>query len=1061
MSEQEDTINKENDSILSPSEFYRKLRPENFSDSEISTLHELPKEVLAFELDNITKNQKENQFETLARKLAEKLITPNLIPQVGPTGGGDGKTDSETYPVSTSISDRWFIPNNGWDKDEKWAFAISAKKTWKSKLKSDIINILGTERNYTRIYFITNQTPSSKKKKDAQDEFIKQFNIDIVILDGVWILENVYTSNLINLVVDSLNLSEIYRRDEKSLGSNDLRREKKLAEIEENISNPNRYFEYDFQLVEDALEAAILTKKLEKPRSELEGKFDRVERLVDKTGNKGQILRFRYQKAWTYVNYYDDYNSFLNEFYEFKKHIHTYVTISSIEYYTTLYTLFKTVHTNDKKLIPLKLLKSEKKELFDFLKKISTRKTSSSTSLTALMYKDITLSFDLIDKPEENKLIFLRMKKTFLASEGRLEFPFEQFQKMIVILGNIFTDSKEFDDLFETVIRLSETRTSQMEAGQLYINRGGQKMANKNYRDGLINFGKAITKLSKSESQYGFYLASMGLSQAYGQLGLHHASYASKVSAVSILLKPWFDEGNLDPRLINLMDNLLGEEVLLGRLPHFLTWHELFRVLYYQLKNADKIDGIDNLTKFDTFLCVRLLNSNLDSDTLEYLPLICKKEELLLSEDVALFLLGYEGDIFKDYLHVNVKSEKELEDYYNVVANQPLRDQFIKDIECFHNKISSLYTTILGCKIEIQFNTKTSIIILAETILAYIEGFLGTSLESLFPSCENILIKLHHSSNEFKVVEDKKTHCYNLYWDADFHPVNDQEQIFKCGMDLMSRLLINDFIMEDYKIYLKDLFKTQEVNERLQILLNHKIFVGNVLGDNPKLTFDNWKNELTPDVRESPFILNPVKTKSIDKKKKTTKHKQKKSDLRTIPHNKRKVMSVIENKLWDNAKWKGMGVFGSPEGVGLVIGFENIESGIKIFEDWIERFGTNDINNKIKISVITDIDKKNPFWYQVMISSNFQENEIEEDTILLTPSRFHLMNASNNRNLLILKEGIKRFKKLRLYCGKIEEDLRMQVNYGLWIEKTEIVFVRKDDVNENDMEYVAVLNCEK
>lgn len=1058
MSEQEDSINKENDSILSPSEFYRRLRPENFSDSEISTSHELPKEVLAFELDNITKNQKENQFETLARKLAEKLITPNLIPQVGPTGGGDGKTDSETYPVSTSISDRWFIPNNGWDKDEKWAFAISAKKTWKSKLKSDIVSILGTERDYTRIYFITNQTPSSKKKKDAQDEFIKQFKINIVILDGVWILENVYSSNLINLVVDSLNLSEIYRRDEKYLGSNDIRREKKLAEIEENISNPNRYFEYDFQLVEDALEAAILTKKLEKPRTELEGKFDRVERLVEKTGNKGQILRFRYQKAWTYVNYYDDYKAFLIEYHEFKKHIHSYITISSIEYYTTLYTLLRTVQSNNEKLVPLKLLKSEKKELFDFLEKISKRKTSSSTSLTALMYKDITLSFDLIDKPEENRLIFLRMKKTILASEGRLEFPFEQFQKMILILGNIFTNSNEFDDLFETVIRLSETRTSQMEAGQLYINRGGQKMANKNYRDGLINFGKAITRLSKSESQYGFYLASMGLSQAYGQLGLHHASYASKVSAVSILLKPWFDEGNLDSRLIDLVDNLLGEEILLGKLPHFLTWHELFRVLYYQLKNADKIDGIDNLTKFDTFLCVRLLNSSLDEDTLEHLPLICKKQELLLSEDVALFLLGYQGDIFKDYLHVNVKSEKELEDYYNVVANQPLRNQFINEIECFSNKNTSLSTTILGCEIEVQFNTETPIIILAETILAYIEGFLGTSLDNLYPSCERILIKLQHSSNEYKVVADKKTHCYNLYWDANFNPANDQDRIFKCGMDLMSLILINDFIMEDYKIYLEDLFKAQEVNERLQILLNHKIFIGNVLGDKPKLTFDNWKSEITPNVRESRFVLNKSKSNNIDKKIISTKSKHNKSDLQSIPHNKRKVISIIENKLWDNASWKGMGVFGSPDGVGLILGFENIEFGVKIFEDWIDRFGNIDANDKIKISIITDIDNKNPFWYQVMISSNFQKNEIDEDTILLTPCRYHQMNAVNNRNLLVLKEGIKRFKKLRLYCGKIEEDLQMQVNFDLWIEKTEIVFVHKNDVKENDIEYVAVMN---
>ena len=38
---------------------------------------------------------------------------------------------------------------------------------------------------------MTNQTPSSRKKKDAQDEFAKEYNIDVVILDGKWIIEKI------------------------------------------------------------------------------------------------------------------------------------------------------------------------------------------------------------------------------------------------------------------------------------------------------------------------------------------------------------------------------------------------------------------------------------------------------------------------------------------------------------------------------------------------------------------------------------------------------------------------------------------------------------------------------------------------------------------------------------------------------------------------------------------------------------------------------------------------------------------------------------------------------
>ena len=322
---------------MTPSEFYRQRRPEFFSDSEIVTQITLPKEVLAYELNKISTNQKQDEFETLCRRLAEKFISPNLIPQVGPTGGGDGKTDSETYPVSESISSRWFTPENGWDKDENWAFAISAKEAWKGKAKGDVKKIVETTRGYTRVYFMSNQLISSKKKKDAQDEFIKEFEIDVIILDGEWILEKIYNNNLIDLVVDTLNLSSVYKNKETKLGSNDTRRLEELEALEENINNPNRYSEYDFQLTEDAIRSAILSRMLEKPRDEIEGKFDRALRFCNRHPNRRQLMRIYYQKAWTYMNWYDDYALFVENFKNFKSFISKESNLSEIVLYLHLY----------------------------------------------------------------------------------------------------------------------------------------------------------------------------------------------------------------------------------------------------------------------------------------------------------------------------------------------------------------------------------------------------------------------------------------------------------------------------------------------------------------------------------------------------------------------------------------------------------------------------------------------------------------------------------------------------------------------------------------------------
>ena len=93
-----------------------------------------------------------------------------------------------------------------------------------------------------------------------------------------------------------------------------------------------------------------------------------------------------------------------------------------------------------------------------------------------------------------------------------------------------------------------------------------------------------------------------------------------------------------------------------------------------------------------------------------------------------------------------------------------------------------------------------------------------------------------------------------------------------------------------------------------------------------------------------------------------------------------------------------------------------------------------------------------------MFSSNFNSSNYDGDSIFVTPCRFHLMNATTNQNILILKEGIKRFNSFKVFPGKIEKDLRMKVNFKLFIEKTEITFVKKCDIKENDIESAALIN---
>ena len=70
---------------------------------------------------------------------------------------------------------------------------------------------------------------------------------------------------------------------------------------------------------------------LERSRDEVEGKFNRAFRFCKKVNDDKQWIRLFYQRAWTYLNWYNDYSSFGNDYKKFKGYITKDSNISEIE----------------------------------------------------------------------------------------------------------------------------------------------------------------------------------------------------------------------------------------------------------------------------------------------------------------------------------------------------------------------------------------------------------------------------------------------------------------------------------------------------------------------------------------------------------------------------------------------------------------------------------------------------------------------------------------------------------------------------------------------------------
>ena len=219
-------------------ELYRHNRPWKFSDSKVVRKAELTKEVFQYQMDRLSNDMKQDQFENLTRSLALRFVTPNLIPQTGPTGGGDGKTDLETHPVADEIAEKWYVADGGCRGSEKWAVAISCKEEWEPKIKSDVAKIVKLNRDFTKILFFSNRLIKSKDRKDCEDTLKVTYGIPVTIFDQNWFVDRVFEDKCVNIAVKELGLSDDFV-EIVDVGPNDLKRQKRLDEIEKIILKEN------------------------------------------------------------------------------------------------------------------------------------------------------------------------------------------------------------------------------------------------------------------------------------------------------------------------------------------------------------------------------------------------------------------------------------------------------------------------------------------------------------------------------------------------------------------------------------------------------------------------------------------------------------------------------------------------------------------------------------------------------------------------------------------------------------------------------------------------------
>lgn len=1030
---------------LSPRDFMRARRPELYSDSVMEREPVVDVAFLHFTLEQVTERKEEMAFEHFCRRLAEKEICPNLITQTGPTGGGDSKVDTETHPVAQGIAERWYVGDPGRASSERWAFAFSAKRDWRSKVRTDIRKIAETGRGYKVAYFISNQQVPDRVRGSLEDELRKLWDLDVRILDRNWIADRVREKGHYELFESTLqvNLGGVTTR---RAGRADTERELSLAELDSQIDSPDRYAGVGHQLAEDCLETALLARGLDRSRTEVDGRFDRAERIAREHGTKRQELRIIYHRAWTAICWYEDYAEF-ERLYEVAESLGLGTeNVWDLERLSILWQVGITLQRNES--VPRGDARWGKRttQLRDALKTIAEHDGQPTSSLMAQTLLIIMMMIE--ERSRESLASGLREIADILeTARDHLDYPFDSMARIVEELVNMIGGEKDLDGPLERIIEMQAKRVGEVQGGKMRLKRAQACLKASRYGDAIAQAGKAQLLLGRGGANEEFLHSLCATACAYEAMGMLWAARANYAFALHWIGRASDTTGELSASIYVPLARLIWLEIQLGRVPQALCWFEFHRSMLNAVDLTD--EQIERLaeenTLMDTILAIVVLRTPWsDLPRLDRVPGLLGGFGLDMCRLAAMFLLGYE-----EAVGFEAGIDKP-EEFFAKLLSQPAARDVAGRADWGVRWPFSLRTVLFGCQIEVQANEGLPSLLLGETVLAFVESFLATSgmakgqLSARAELCIEVVAKDEaRPPFEHELVEDDVGEVKIVV----AHPGGSvrvvDETYVRRMMELLAQVLGQLWIplrTEDLEV----LFAEERAQDRASLTAQLPVIYGGMLGHGAKVEAKDWMALGT----ESMALRRSVPWRSTAYDSATdagngadsTSYDKSVSGIDAGRHRDMKVLSVLNLPLWDKARWSGLAytfernATDVPE---MHFLFEDLDAGLKIFRGWLKRFGAVDRADTIGLTLVTGVDRDHPDKYLLAVGYRDADVLKSETPVLGFSLRIQEMNPRDGYNLGQFLQRYRRLGRYRIAPMEHQAAAGMMqiVRQGICIEK--------------------------
>ena len=318
-----------------------------------------------------------------------------------------------------------------------------------------------------------------------------------------------------------------------------------------------------------------------------------------------------------------------------------------------------------------------------------------------------------------------------------------------------------------------------------------------------------------------------------------------------------------------------------------------------------------------------------------------------------------------------------------------------------------LQSSVLGCTVSLEVPNQDQSLFLAEAILAALEAFLATSLDApLLPYTPKLTIKIIPTDFLTKPLEwtISKEHAHIEIR----HPKEGTNG--QTVHDLLPELIITittRLAVPADMAHFETLFRDEQAMGRALCLTSIGITTGNILGKEPKLRLPDWTDnsgETFPLRRTEPWRVEqavpPPRTGTPQFGAGDAPTDL--LDIEKLKHRDRKVISLINIPLWDKAGWKGTGYVEHHDARVpslMAFLFEDKEAGRQIFAGWRHELGPRDVESKLRITIITGIDRQHPAHYRLIVAPSIEWGNQSRGSHFAIVSRTHTMTPATSANL--------------------------------------------------------------